>query len=161
MTSESKRVAFLIPGASPNAAKALFDAIGACLKSEYEVVELERADEKDLLSRARYVKLKILVGKSAGGRIAVNYQLEFKDSRALVLLAPGARPNSRLNQIQIPVLIIHGTRDNVIPIENSRKIVEYIKNSKLVEIQGVGHGYEGKESEIAEIIKEWLTLLHL
>ncbi|MDQ1280398.1 MAG: uncharacterized protein QG670_1661 [Thermoproteota archaeon] len=160
MTTESKKTIFLIPGASPKAARIFFDAINTSLKPEFEIIELERADERDLLSRVKNVKLKILVGKSAGGRIAVNYQFENKDAQALVLLAPGTRSDNRLSQIQVPILIVHGTKDNVIPLENSRKIAKLFKNCKLVEIPGIGHSFEGKESEIAEIIKEWIISLH-
>lgn len=44
-----------------------------------------------------------------------------------------------------PVLIIHGTQDNVIPIEQSRKLFNKLKNNnklnKFVELAGEGHGF--------------------
>jgi dipeptidyl aminopeptidase/acylaminoacyl peptidase len=52
-----------------------------------------------------------------------------------------------------PLLIIHGTKDDTIPIENSREMGHYFNNYKLVEIADVGHGYYGKEAETADIIK--------
>ena len=71
-----KKTIFLIPGASPEAAKTLFDAIKANLKTNYQIVELETADKNDFLSKTEKSERKILVGKSIGGRIAIYYQLE-------------------------------------------------------------------------------------
>jgi len=39
------------------------------------------------------------------------------------------------------ILILHGTADDVVPIENSRKLNNIYKHSKLYEIEGAGHGF--------------------
>ena len=44
-----------------------------------------------------------------------------------------------LKKIKIPVLIIHGEKDTIIPAENSEIISEKIKNSELVFLSGAGH----------------------
>ena len=71
-------------------------------------------------------------------------------------MAPAAKPDNQYRHIETPILILHGTKDDTIPIENSREMETYFSNCKLVEIADVGHGYEGKEVETADIIREWL-----
>ena len=114
------------------------------------------ADENTLVSNAKHTESKILAGKSLGGKLAIKYQLEKRDAEALILLAPVAKPDNRYRQIEAPVLILHGTKDDTIPIENLREIATYFPNCKLVEIADVNHGFNGKEVETANIIREWL-----
>jgi acetyl esterase/lipase len=60
-----------------------------------------------------------------------------------------------------PFLIFHGTKDWVVPIEQSRALAEKLKDVKasvkLVEVPGEGHGWEGKAN--AETTRETLTFL--
>lgn len=150
----------LIPGINPKGAESIFDAIrGRLKKTSYEVLKLGSANVEDLLTKAREVESRILVGKSYGGKIAIDYQLEHKDAEALVLLAPAAKAKEQYWEIEIPVLIVHGTEDRVISAENSRKLRERFKNSRLVEMPGADHGYKGKELETAEIIADWINSL--
>lgn len=50
--------------------------------------------------------------------------------------------HSRLAELRHPTLIITGTEDVLIPPENSRILAEAIPNSRLVEIEGAGHGLQ-------------------
>lgn len=45
----------------------------------------------------------------------------------------------KLKMIDIPTLVIHGTDDQVMPIEHGKKLVELIPNSKSLWIDGMGH----------------------
>ncbi|MCR5594920.1 MAG: alpha/beta fold hydrolase [Lachnospiraceae bacterium] len=45
-----------------------------------------------------------------------------------------------------PVLIIHGDRDDIVPISYSHRAVELYKNAELVTMKGAGHGYDGEDS---------------
>jgi acetyl esterase/lipase len=60
-----------------------------------------------------------------------------------------------------PFLIFHGTRDWVVPVEQSRLLAEKLKDVKapvkLVEVPGEGHGWEGKTN--AETTRETLRFL--
>jgi pimeloyl-ACP methyl ester carboxylesterase len=75
----------------------------------------------------------------------------------LVLLAAAVKAQERIKEIRIPVLIIHGTADRVVPIENSRELAEQVENSRLVEVEGADHSYKGKEQETAKIIAQWIN----
>ncbi len=48
-----------------------------------------------------------------------------------------------------PVLIIHGNKDEVVPIEYSRTAAANYSYSTLKEIKGAGHGFDGGDSEFA------------
>ena len=49
-----------------------------------------------------------------------------------------------------PVLIIHGDKDNIVPIEFSREAVDAYDHGLLHGIAGAGHGFEGDERIIAK-----------
>jgi pimeloyl-ACP methyl ester carboxylesterase len=150
-----------IPGVSPKASESIFQAIRKSLvETDHEILVLENADEKDLESKVVKIKSKILIGKSHGGKLAIEYQIRHKDVKALILLAPAIRMKEQLREIKIPVLIVHGTEDRAIPTENSRKLEKLFDNCKLVEIQGADHGYRGREQETAKIIADWVNSLH-
>lgn len=48
-----------------------------------------------------------------------------------------------------PVLLIHGTDDQLVPIDYSRRAVEAFPSAELVEIEGAGHGFSGADEERA------------
>lgn len=48
-----------------------------------------------------------------------------------------------------PVLIIHGTSDNVAPIRYSQEIVTKYPNAELIKIPHAGHGFYGRAEKIA------------
>ena len=45
----------------------------------------------------------------------------------------------RIDQIQLPTLLIHGSRDVITPVTSSQKLADTLPNSKLVVIEGAGH----------------------
>jgi len=51
------------------------------------------------------------------------------------------RTYDRLPQIGCPTLIIAGTEDKILPVENSRILAERIPGAELVILPKVGHGY--------------------
>lgn len=48
-----------------------------------------------------------------------------------------------------PTLLIHGTADQLVPIEYSRRAAEVFPSAELVEIEGAGHGFFGADEERA------------
>ena len=68
--------------------------------------------------------------------------------------AVGASPDrtSRLHEIDVPALIIHGTEDSILPLDHGIAVADGIKNSKRMIMEGVGH--EIPEELIPEIVKE-------
>lgn len=48
-----------------------------------------------------------------------------------------------------PVLLIHGNKDDIVPIEYSRNAAANYRFSSFEEIDGAGHGFDGKDSNWA------------
>lgn len=55
----------------------------------------------------------------------------------------------RLQEIRVPTLIIAGTHDKIVPVENSRILAERIPGAELVELPGAGQGFLGERAEEA------------
>ena len=68
--------------------------------------------------------------------------------------AIGASPDrtSRLNEIKVPALIIHGTEDAILPLDHGISVADGIKDSKRMIMEGVGH--EIPEELLPEIINK-------
>ena len=67
--------------------------------------------------------------------------------------AVGASPDrtSRLHEIDVPALIIHGTEDAILPLDHGIAVADGIKDSKRMIMEGVGH--EIPEELLPEIIE--------
>ena len=99
----------------------------------------------------------VLMGFSAGSGAACYLAEQHPEIQAAVLIAPFASaievmlpfplPGNRFNNAQrlrntrLPLLIIHGTDDRVIPIRNSRKLYATAASSvkKLLIVENAGH----------------------
>lgn len=55
------------------------------------------------------------------------------------LIDAGFPWRNRLNQIQIPTLVLHGTEDPFFPIEHGRALAAEIAGARLVPLEGTGH----------------------
>jgi len=149
----------LIPGTYPAASKGIFDAIKKVMPKD-SFIELDSASEEQLLHKKPKGKF-IVIGKSAGGRLALENQIKHKDASALVLLAPAVEADQKFREVKVPTLIVHGTRDDVIKLDNSKSLNKIIKNSKLEIIEDADHSYKGKEIETAKKVAVWLKTISL
>jgi len=72
-------------------------------------------------------------------------EIGMRRSVALAVIAEQARAiyehdtSARLGEIALPTLIMHGTLDQLIPVQNARMIAELIPGSRLEIFDGVGH----------------------
>lgn len=132
--------------------------------------------DKEISSAINYLQEKgynriAIVGKSFGGGMSLIYQ--HPAVRCMVLWAPaigyGGEPNiaqlidtpfanissllefkvniKGINSWSIPRLFIHGTADEVIPLENSIKLAHDIKLSTIKEINQAKHSFIHREEE--------------
>ena len=61
--------------------------------------------------------------------------------------------SARLAEIAVPTLLIHGTEDAMLPVQNSRVMAERIPGARLSELEGVGHLFWWEQPErSAELI---------
>ena len=69
-------------------------------------------------------------------RRGINIKAVFQHFRAVSI--SGSRYD-KLKSLKLPTLIIHGTNDEMIPLEHGKKLVELIPNAKFIWLDGVGH----------------------
>lgn len=109
-----------------------------------------------------------VIGKSFGGGIVLTYAPGLADR--VVLWAPAVRVGDESNvedvyttplgdtggvrvgpgdfgSIDVPVRVLQGTDDEVMPIENTQRIVDGISNGELVEMDGRDHSFAGETFE--------------
>ena len=69
-------------------------------------------------------------------RRGINIKAIFQRNRAVAI--SGSRYD-KLKSIKIPTLIIHGTNDEILPLEHGKKLLELIPNAKSIWLDGAGH----------------------
>jgi pimeloyl-ACP methyl ester carboxylesterase len=55
----------------------------------------------------------------------------------------------RLERLEMPVLVMHGAEDRLIPPENAKMLAERIPGSRLVLLEGAGHVYHWEQPDEA------------
>ncbi|KAJ3119809.1 hypothetical protein HK101_007119, partial [Irineochytrium annulatum] len=64
----------------------------------------------------------------------------------------------QLASIGVPTLVVHGDRDEVIPVQYGEEIAEGIKGSTWVKVKGAGHiigEYQGVPGMVAAFVGGW------
>lgn len=56
----------------------------------------------------------------------------------------------RLHLIDLPVLVLHGTEDRMVAVENARLIAGRIPGAELALLEGAGHVYHSEQAEAAD-----------
>ena len=102
-----------------------------------------------------------ILGPSMGGAIAVRSLIDLAELINSAIIIGGAGVDSferELSKIEVPVLIIWGSEDDVIDISKGRKYHDLISGSKMHTISGAGHAaYLDKPTHFFSIIKEFLS----
>ena len=61
-------------------------------------------------------------------------------------------PRQLVDRIKIPILLIHGTRDDIVPVAQSRAMKKALdkagRKTELIEMEGEGHSYWSDENEM-------------
>jgi pimeloyl-ACP methyl ester carboxylesterase len=69
--------------------------------------------------------------------------------------AGGHDAYERLDRIEVPTLLVHGTADGMLPAGNSRAMAERIPGARLVELDGVGHLFWWEQpARSAELVRD-------
>jgi 3-oxoadipate enol-lactonase len=56
----------------------------------------------------------------------------------------------RLPSLRVPTLVLHGTEDQAIPVENARLLAQRIPDAELVLLEGAGHLYHSERAAEAD-----------
>ena len=64
----------------------------------------------------------------------------------------------RVSAIGCPTMVLHGTDDRLVPVENARCLAAVIPDARLVLLEGAGHVYHSEQPEAAdEAVLEFLA----
>lgn len=81
---------------------------------------------------------------------------EFKITKEFFIERESVNQQEILSKIKCPVLIMHGDKDDTVPLEHSKEALQYLpKESKLEIIKGGDHKLDGKIDEIISISLNW------
>ena len=58
----------------------------------------------------------------------------------------------RLHELRVPALVLHGSEDQMIDVENARVLASRIPGAELVILEGAGHVYHSEQAERADEI---------
>lgn len=90
--------------------------------------------------RVEDVEMSVLMGKSWGGGIALEFALQYPDwVSKLILTAPARRNFDPLQDLRQPVLLAWAKDDPVIPYAASQKYVDHIPMIQLESYETGGH----------------------
>lgn len=71
----------------------------------------------------------------------------------------GHDTSARLGEIHTPTLVVHGTEDELLPVQNGRMIAERIPGARLEILDGVGHMFFWEQPErSAALLREHVAL---
>ena len=59
--------------------------------------------------------------------------------RQLVAILAAESRSERLSRIKVPTLVIHGTDDVLVPVENGRRVANAVPGARLLEFERMGH----------------------
>jgi pimeloyl-ACP methyl ester carboxylesterase len=92
-----------------------------------------------------------LVAYDLRHRRGINLRAPWQHLTAITIA--GSR-HERLRALDVPTLVIHGTRDQLLPVEHGKKLAETIPNAKGLWLEGVGHVFpvSGMEEVIGRIL---------
>jgi pimeloyl-ACP methyl ester carboxylesterase len=59
--------------------------------------------------------------------------------RQLVAILASYSRVEKLGHVKVPTLVIHGTGDVLVPVENGRRVAAAVPGARLIEFEGMGH----------------------
>lgn len=100
------------------------------------------------------------VEQARARRVMIGVESDFIDAARSVVstIARRRRYHSRLRQVTAPVLLIHGTRDRLIPVAAARSVAKTNPHWTYLELHDVGHVPQLEAAEdTAYAVLEWLA----
>ena len=101
----------------------------------------------------------VLVGHSFGGGVVIAAGASSPRVRAVVPMASQTFAGLQMAPYVAPraMLLIHGTRDKVLPVSNARKIYEAAGQPKELKLfEDAGHGLGHARQEILDLLLQWI-----
>jgi alpha-beta hydrolase superfamily lysophospholipase len=78
-----------------------------------------------------------------------------RDPKAWAAEFDSVTPERSIKSLRVPVLVAHGTDDDVVPVDHARRIAEASGRAEVRILEGAGHQLR-REPGIADLVDEWL-----
>jgi alpha/beta superfamily hydrolase len=99
----------------------------------------------------------VLVGHSFGGAVAVKAAPLASITAGVASLAAQRYGTFEVEELGRPLLLIHGTEDEVLDHAASEDIHQRAREPKrLVLLEGAGHGFAGQAQEVYDLLREFI-----
>lgn len=137
----------------------------ACLLAAPEIKELQAMALKSPVSNypgslfARMNKSELDEWKNKGCHIYKNeHGLELRINYSFYQDAVSLNTDRMLPRIKVPVLIVHGDQDEIVPVDQSRKTASLLPAARLEIIQGADHTYSQPQhfDHMVKLISEFI-----
>lgn len=100
----------------------------------------------------------VLVGHSFGGAVAVKTGELSPLSTAVCSMSTQRYGTFEVEELGKPLLLIHGSRDEVLDKAASEDVFERAREPKrIVILEGAGHGLSEREDEVFDLVKSFVT----
>jgi esterase/lipase len=110
---------------------------------EYREERMSEKQRQELREQGFFIKMR--ENRSREKHVITEEAIKYKESFDQEDLLQG---------VNLPVLIVHGIEDDIVPVEDSRKAVEKLKDSRLVEVRD-NHYFDNSVEQITEVSIEW------
>jgi uncharacterized protein len=101
----------------------------------------------------------VVMGHSFGGAVAVNAGVALRKTvRGVVTLSTQSAGCETAGQLgEVPLLLLHGDRDELLPVEASEAVRTITGHGDLVILPGAGHLLLGAEEELRRRLTAWIA----
>jgi alpha-beta hydrolase superfamily lysophospholipase len=65
-------------------------------------------------------------------------------------------PENTIGSVKVPTLIVHGTADDVVPVDHGRRLGDRARSADVRIIEGLSHQLR-REPQVVDLVDEWLT----
>ncbi len=107
------------------------------------------------------VKFHSIIGPSLGGFITLSAVAMYPDvTDTAIAVAPAwtERIEDALRNVQIPILLIWGSRDRIVPLERGRELASSLRSATLKVVDGAGHPvYLEKPDEFLSLVSDFVS----
>jgi len=131
--------------------------VGYRQPNRLEACALDLGAAADAANRAG-AKRFVVMGHSFGGAAAVNAAVALRRAvRGVVTLATqSAGCETAAALADVPLLLLHGDRDELLPVEASHAVRTLAGHGEVVVLPGTGHLLLGVEEELRRRLLEWI-----